>query len=355
MAAPRARAVANPFVSLLKKVSRAVEPRLLAVLSESEARGSSYAPEAGHMVAAVRSLCLRGGKRLRPGLCVVGAMTTDPVSADAYDVAIEAGVALELLQAYFLLHDDWMDQDDERRGGPTAHVELAKKFRSSHLGACGAILAGDHAVALAQKEMLKLKLSPARRGKCLEHLVEMQLAAVFGQQIDVRGTTRNPELTYELKTASYTVRGPLMLGAEIAGADQQARKVLEAYSLPAGIAFQLRDDLIGVFGAPDVTGKPQGGDLKEGKNTVLVRHGKNLAKGSERARLQRVLGNRRATRAQVRTAISVLENCGAKEAVEARILDLKAQSLAALQGGGISKKSAKLLGAAVSALADRTT
>jgi geranylgeranyl diphosphate synthase type I len=182
---------------------------------------------------------------------------------------------------------------------------------------------------------------------------EMQIAAVAGQQLDVIGKTKNPELTYELKTASYTVRGPLLLGAEIAGASRSAMKTLDQFSLPTGIAFQLRDDLIGVFGTSDVTGKPQGGDLKEGKNTSLVREGKRRLKGKDKERVDAVLGNRRATDRQVQAAISALENCGAKQAVEGRILDLKTEAQETVAGSSLSLACKNLLQGAVVALADR--
>lgn len=341
----------NPFLSLLSDVASRVDPRLSEVLSDSQDKAAVYGDEVADMVGAVKSLCERGGKRLRPGLCVVGALCKDPRAS--WKAPIEAGVSLELLQAYFLIHDDWMDQDDERRGGPTAHIELARKFRSRELGERSAILAGDHAVALASAHLATVPTTAARLKKCMERFSEMQLAAVAGQQLDVRGKTPNPELTYELKTASYTVRGPLLLGAELAGASPTTLKALDRYSLPAGIAFQLRDDLIGVFGSPKVTGKPQGGDLKEGKNTSLVKEGQRRLKGKEKDALKKVLGNRKATTRQVLTAIRLLEECGARDAIESRIEVLKGDTIQALDGAKLAPKCRSLLEGAVSALADR--
>jgi len=341
----------NPFLTLLGDVSRRLDPRLSQVLAHSQEKAQAYGPEVGDMVGAVKNLCERGGKRLRPGLCLVGALSKDP--SVSWKPAIEAGVSLELLQAYFLIHDDWMDQDDERRGGPTAHIELGKKFRSKELGERSAILAGDHAVALASAHLTTLDVPAARLRKCMSRFAEMQLAAVAGQQLDVRGKTPDPELTYELKTASYTVRGPLLLGAELAGASKRTLDALDRYSLPAGIAFQLRDDLIGVFGSSKVTGKPEGGDLKEGKNTTLVREAKKRFKGTEKDALKKVLGNRRASPLQVKRVISLLESSGARAAVEDRIEHLKLEAQTALDGAPLSKKSLQLLEGAIGALADR--
>ncbi len=346
------RSTTNPFLTLLAKTSKQLEPRLSRVLDDSLNRSASYGTEVTAMVKAVASLCQRGGKRLRPGLCVVGALAKD-ARADV-SAAVEAGVSLELLQAYFLIHDDWMDQDEERRGGPTAHVSLGKHFRSKELGERSAILAGDHAVALATMHLTGLNIPKSRLQKVFVEFAEMQLAAVAGQQVDIIGKTDDPELTYELKTASYTVRGPLLLGAEIAGASAKAKAALDAYSLPTGIAFQLRDDLIGVFGASTHTGKPQGGDLKEGKNTSLIRIAHKRLSRPQQDSLNQVFGNRKATKRQVEKAILALEECGAKRAIEERISTLKDEARASLSTPALSARCRSLLEGAIIALADRT-
>lgn len=341
----------NPFLVLLGDVSRRLEPRLSEVLVQSERRGRQHGRATGDLVAAVRHLCERGGKRLRPGLCVVGALCHD--AKFDWSPCVDAGVCLELLQAYFLIHDDWMDQDSTRRGGPTAHVELARRFRSNELGEKSAILAGDHAVALASAHLSRLPVSPTRLRKCLHRFAEMQLDAVFGQQLDLLGAAQHPELTYELKTASYTVSGPLLMGAEIAGARPALTNVLASYAKPAGIAFQLRDDLVGVFGSSKVTGKPQGGDLKEGKNTSLVREGRTRLEGRARKNLEKILGNRSASAAEVKAVVRALEDCGARRAVEARITTLMAEANSHLQSPLLSVRGRRLLAGAALALTQR--
>lgn len=351
MPSKKASGKENPFLPLLTKVAERVSPRLMTVIAESQAEARLYGLEVARMVEAVQNLSARGGKRLRPALCVVGALCRDE-SFD-FTLAIEAGVSLELLQAYFLIHDDWMDQDAERRGGPTAHVELARAFRSTFLGERSAILAGDHAVALASAHLAALRIPPRRLRGAMLRFAEMQLSAVAGQQLDICGKAPNPELTYELKTASYTVKGPLLLGAEIAGTAQATAEALTAFSLPAGVAFQLRDDLIGVFGAPEKTGKPRGGDLKEGKNTSLVRIGRQLLQKTDRERLEKVLGNKRASRAELERAIHLLEVSGARNAVELRIEELKTAAIACAHHKSITPLGQKLLVGAVSALCDR--
>ncbi len=342
----------NSFLLLLAQVAKTLEPRLAEVLKKNEAVARNQGEEVAAMVSEVSSLCARGGKRLRPGLCVVGALCANEKSD--WSIALEAGVSLELLQAYFLIHDDWMDQDDERRGGPTAHRSLAKTFSSEEVGAASAILAGDHALALATAHLATLKAAPERLIASFSHFAEMQLAAVAGQQLDIVGKVSNPERTYELKTASYTVRGPLLLGAELAGGTEAVKKVLTAYALPAGIAFQLRDDLIGVFGPSKTTGKPQGGDLKEGKNTLLVSEARKLLTNEQTTLLEGLLGQRSATEKQVQEVANLLDSCGAKDVIESRIDELKREALGALDGALLSAHAQSLLQGALMALTERT-
>lgn len=348
---PRNRTKPSPFAAFLDDVKRQLEPQLKEVLRQSEAEARSLGKEVSVMVHAVRNLCLRGGKRLRPALCVAGALCYNP--RFSWQPALHAGVSLELLQAYFLIHDDWMDQDSERRGGPTAHVELARALGSPGLGERSAILAGDHAIALASAHLSNLDIQPGRLKRCMQHFAHMQLAAVSGQQLDIVGKARDPELTYELKTASYTVRGPLLMGADLAGANKATRTALHLFSRPAGIAFQLRDDLIGVFGDARSTGKPRGSDLTAGKNTPLVKAGLKLMKPAAREKLLKVLGNSRATLRQLAAVTEALEDCGARARIELRIEELREEALLHLARGSLSKEGRGLLEGALAALTDR--
>src|SRR5262245_15143459 len=137
------------------------------------------------MVSAVAELSRRGGKRLRPALAVLGFRAVR--SRAHLDTALDAGVALELLQAYFLIHDDWMDGDSVRRGGPSVHALLTERLGSERLGAASAILAGDYAQALALEVLASLDVEAEIASRVLAAFAEMQLAAVAGQQIDLVG------------------------------------------------------------------------------------------------------------------------------------------------------------------------
>lgn len=302
------------------------------------------------MVSAVSDLTLRDGKRLRPALVALGLLASNG-GADLA-LAVEAGAALELLHTYLLIHDDWMDDDAIRRGGPTVHVMLARKLGSVRLGNASAILAGDYALSLATELLAKLRVPSERLRELLLCFTEMHEHAVLGQELDISGTSPGPEKAYALKTASYSVRGPLRLGALLGSARKKTLDTLDRFAVPVGIAFQLRDDLLSAFGDPRDTGKPLGGDLRAGKRTPLVLHASEKARGRDKQRLGRVVGNVRASDADVRRALDVIVHTGAREAVEARIATLVRRGLDAL-GPAITPEGRELLTGAALALTAR--
>jgi geranylgeranyl diphosphate synthase, type I len=176
---------ANPFLALLETVQPDVERRLSSYLDQRLAATRGLGSEVQALVREVRRLTLLGGKRLRPALVVAGLRTVSR-SADVAP-ALEAGVALELLHTYFLIHDDWMDGDRVRRGGPSVHVALAERFASEHKGNASAILAGDYALALACDALARVDTRAGRLRPVLAAFAEMQLGAVAGQQLDMVG------------------------------------------------------------------------------------------------------------------------------------------------------------------------
>ncbi len=341
----------GPFSALWATVTEDVDARLGGFLDAKLDAARALGPETVEMVGALRDLALRGGKRLRAALLVAGYRAA--TSSDDLEPALEAGVAVELLQCYFLIHDDWMDKDDVRRGGPAVHVRLAERFGSRHLGASSAILCGDLAVALAIEALARADLPDRHAASLLACFGEMQEDAVLGQQLDVLSRSSDPERVYALKTSSYTVKGPLRLGAILGGGGARLLTALDRFALPAGIAFQLRDDLIGAFGKPAETGKPAGRDLVSGKRTALVVRAFERASRADRKLLERVFGNPRASAGDVNTALSVLERSGARDAVERRIDALVKEALAALAATPATREGRALLDGALRALTAR--
>src|SRR5262249_23537715 len=156
--------------------------------------------------------------------------------------------ALEILHAYLLVHDDWMDQDEVRRGGPSVHVMLRRAVSDDRLGDAAAILAGDFGSAMAQRLLLQVEAPAAHLAEAAKVFARIQEDVVLGQTLDLLDPSCDVETKHDLKTGSYTVRGPLALGAALAGASDERRAALERFGAPLGVAFQLRDDLLGVFG-----------------------------------------------------------------------------------------------------------
>ncbi len=347
----RSKAANNPFVALVRDVQRVTERRLRLLLAARQRRARAEGPAVGAMVGAMSELVLRGGKRLRPALVAAGLRAARP-RADLAP-AIELGLSLELLHSYLLIHDDWMDGDELRRGGPTVHKLLAKRFGSESQGEKSAILAGDYAMGVALELLSEVALEPARQAAIFREFARMHSDAIFGQQLDLSAATSDPERVYVLKTANYTVQGPLLIGALLGAASPALLAALGRFARPAGVAFQLRDDLLGAFADSKITGKPRGSDLRAGKFTLLVKLGRARTRGKERALLERVLSGRSTRRGELEQALLVLERSGARALVEARIAELVAAAHRAISSKAITAEGRSLLAGALEALAER--
>ncbi len=266
---------------------------------------------------------------------------------------LQSGVALELLQSYFLIHDDWMDQDETRRGCPTVHATLREQFSSSHLGACGAILAGDYVVTLAHQVFHDVVLSRNNTRELLREFSAMQLAAVVGQQLDVVALSKDPLKVYELKTGSYTVNGPLSVGALLGGANTEVLAHIGAFAKPLGIAFQLRDDLLNLFADPALTGKPRAGDIVAGKWTWTARWLKDNASAQHKADFDAAFGCPDTPADALHSAIAAVENSGARQATEAHIQTLHAAASEQLVRLPLNPRGQTLWAGALEALVNR--
>ena len=333
------------FDALLKLVKREVEARLTSLFEQKLSDAEPLGPDVIALVDSLRDLTMRGGKRFRPGLLFAAYRAVDETAPDA--VALDAGAALELLQTYLLVHDDWMDRDDVRRGGPAVHALLAHHFGSRTMGDASALLAGDYASAMALEALATVEAQGDRVARAMRLFAQIQQDAIRGQQIDLVGRPQNIEVMHDLKTGSYTVRGPMLLGAMLAGADSAMLDRLTRFANPLGVAFQLRDDLLGAFGHPKETGKPFGSDIRSGKKTALADEALSRVGVSDRHVLGETLGRRDATDDEIKTVVALYERCGARAAVERRLSQLVKKATGALTGGALSKRgTAWLLGAA---------
>ena len=320
--------------------------------------------ELAPVAATVRDFVLDGGKRLRPAFAYWGWR-----GADGPDGApiVRAAACLELLHASALIHDDLMDASETRRGAPSVHRRFATLHRSAgwrgsaeSFGAAGAILLGDLCLVWADDMLARAGLPAERLVRAIPVYNEMRGELMAGQYLDVLaqatgGAGPDGALTVaRYKSAKYTVERPLHLGAALAGADQAVLDAYTAYGLPLGEAFQLRDDLLGVFGDPVVTGKPAGDDLREGKRTALVALTLQRATPEQAATVERLFGDPDLDGEGVAVLRDVIVGTGAVGAVEELINERTARALAALDAAPITRQAHDTLAAlAVAATARR--
>jgi geranylgeranyl diphosphate synthase type I len=342
---------AAAFAGLVAEVKRAVEAKLEAILAGAVEAVRPCGNDATQAILALHSLCMRGGKRFRP---VLVAAAHEACGGDAASEAVVlAGAAIELLQTYLLIHDDWMDDDDVRRGGPSVHAMLRKTAKTPHEGDAAAILAGDYASALAQEAIFSIALAGDRVVEAGRMFARVQREVIAGQLLDMAGAPPGGvESMHDLKTGSYTVRGPLAIGAILAGASLEQRASLDRFASPLGVAFQLRDDLLGTFGDPKATGKPAGNDLRRGKRTALVEAAD--ADREARSLMERVFGNAAAREDDVAALMARLEASGARAQVEARLSALLATAGRELDSAPLSVRGKSWLRGAITALGERS-
>ncbi|HET7398655.1 MAG TPA: polyprenyl synthetase family protein [Intrasporangium sp.] len=281
------------------------------------------------------------GKRLRPVMCHWGwVAASGAVDGRGHDALLRTGAALELLHLFALVHDDVVDRSDSRRGRPAAHVEAGAAHAAA--GALGdpavfgdgiAVLLGD--LALSEASALIADTPPPVRQLWRAMLREL----VHGQLLDLTAAAarrRDLDLARRiarLKSGAYSIQRPLLLGAALAAPDPAVTAALAGYGEHLGEAFALRDDLLGIWGDPAVTGKPVGDDLLSGKATVVLAAARRLLPP---AQSERYLGSRAViTEADVPRLQRLLDGCGVRDDVERRITDEAASALGALDGVGL--------------------
>lgn len=324
----------------LEEVAARTNARLHVYLDRKRAEARATSPRAEALVHALSDLTVRGGKRLRPCALYAGYRAVNGEGPD--DATTEAGAALELLQTYLLIQDDWMDRDDERRGGPAVHAALARKHDDAHLGASLAMLAADLASGFAWELLGAAPFAHGRLREGIETFGRMHFEVVCGQQLDL---LEHPDvsLVHHLKSGSYTVRGPLQLGALLGGGTADQVDALAKFGEPIGVAFQLRDDLLGTYGDPKRTGKPTGNDIRAGKFTSLIAESKRLLSAQDFGPIASALGRRDADAEAIERARAVIESCGARATVERRLQALVDQAKAALARAPLRSEGVVLL------------
>ncbi|GAA3024315.1 polyprenyl synthetase family protein [Microbacterium dextranolyticum] len=329
----------------------AVSQRLASFVADETARWQGSGAETASFLTAAAS-AVDGGKRLRARFCLAGweavAHRTAPSAQPGADV-IAAAAALEVFHAAALVHDDLIDNSDTRRGRPAAHRGLEAHHRGAGwagdpvaFGRSGAILLGDLLVAWSDDLLEQGLTQAAHAAGAREVYALMRREVTVGQFLDIAeeaAFVTAPAADHaeralrvaSLKSARYSVQHPLLLGARLAGADASQTAALSEFGHPLGLAFQLRDDVLGVFGDAAVTGKPSGDDLREGKRTVLIAYARERMTASAVVGFDALLGDTGLDDTQIADLQQTIIDTGALERVEQLIAGYTLEADAALQ------------------------
>ncbi|KAA9143463.1 polyprenyl synthetase family protein [Microbacterium lushaniae] len=344
----------------------AVSQRLNTFLTARRHEARELGAEAGLLVATAAD-ALHGGKRLRARFCLTGwrAVASPRAGSPTPADVVGAAAALEIFHAAALVHDDLIDNSDTRRGRPAAHRRLEADHRrqswhgdAAAFGRSGAVLLGDLLVAWSDDllEEAIAATAPDRAVATRAAYARMRRDVTIGQFLDVAeesAFSTQPDADHaeralriaSLKSARYSIQQPLLIGAALAGADPEQEDALSAFGHPVGMAFQLRDDVLGVFGDASVTGKPSGDDLREGKRTVLVAFAREELSPGARRVFDELLGDPTLEEEQIASLQRTIRDTGALQRTEELISAYAHEADRALSG-------ARLDNAAVGELRD---
>ncbi|MDE0546742.1 polyprenyl synthetase family protein [Microbacterium sp. C7(2022)] len=353
----------------------AISQRLESFLSAQHAQIAGFGEEASLLVAA-GARAVSGGKRLRGRFAVAGwhAVRGDEALA-ADDPVAAVAASLEIFHAAALVHDDLIDNSDTRRGRPAAHRALEAQHRESAwsgdadaFGRSSAILLGDLLVAWsddlfeealittpdAAARTTRAEYALMRREVTIGQFLDIAEESVYRQSADDTHAERALRVA-SLKSARYSIQQPLVIGAALAGGDAEQLDVLRAFGHPLGMAFQLRDDVLGVFGDEKATGKPSGDDLREGKRTVLIAYTRENLSDSDKAVFDTMLGDATLSEARIVELQAQIIDSGALDRVESLITAYVEEAERALKDARVGQAALAELRALAHAAAVRST
>lgn len=314
----------------LGAVAEAVNARLETLFDGYRAHLATVDPNLGPMVDVAKAMVDAGGKRIRPAFVWWGYRATD---ADPNPAVITVGAAVELLHTFALIHDDIMDRAKTRRGATTSHLAMAELHEAEGwvgdrewFGISSGIITGDLVSVWADQAFAQADLPAATLQAGFEVYNTMRAEVMAGQWLDVRlaalphASTAESEHVALLKSGRYSITRPLELGAALGECtDEAVLEALRTYGDHIGVAFQMRDDVLGIFGNKVKTGKSVGSDIREGKRTVLMLTALEQADPIQRAVLDRCLGNPDVTDGDLAAVREIVEATGARDLVELKI------------------------------------
>lgn len=287
-----------------------------------------------------KEFIVSSGKRIRPALMYYGYLG---FGGNRKKDMLKTCISLELVHAFLLIHDDIMDRDEKRHGKDTVHFRYSKmgkrlfpKSDSDHFGVSMAISVGDMMAALGSQRIFTSPFPSDVIVRALNELQKVISRTVIGQVGDIymefsrRATEEQVLKMYENKTARYTFEGPLHLGAILAGVGTEVLDAVSRYAVPLGTAFQIQDDILGVFGDEKKLGKPVGSDIQEGKMTLLAVHAMRHGSHRDRKSFENFLGKQNITADDMRLVREIFVRTGSAEYAKSQACFLVEQSKAAL-------------------------
>lgn len=313
----------SSLVDFIKKYNQDLEPQLQEIFQRARKKAEDISPVAARLVDDYQEF-VGGGKRLRGALTVLGYQM---FGGQNYEEILKASLAIEIVHSFFLVQDDIMDQDELRRGKPTVHMKYQKEY-GLHYGTSMALVVGDEGLFLAYYLLSSLKLDPGKVLKALKYFNEVGTEVGIGQALDLtyerekKYTEEDVLRVHRYKTAEYSIVAPLCVGAILAGADESKLAAIKDFGIPVGVAFQLRDDELGMFSTREVLGKAVDSDLKAGKVTLLIVKALENADQKDKEFLEKVYGDRNISTEDAERVREIIKKVGAPEYSQKKSQDL---------------------------------
>ncbi len=350
----------NPAVERLLAHKEEIDRRLSKYFNEKV----QHAVTASETIEYVKELAerikdynLRGGKRIRPAFVVEGYKA---VGGKDLDAIYDAALAAETMEGFLLIHDDVMDRDEVRRGGRTVHSIYRDWYleridssleEAEHFGNSIAVNAGDIVFTLGYELLATARFDPALKVKAIKRYSTIARYTGYGQVLDLiieklpveQVTEKHVMTVHKFKTSLYTVTGPLQIGVILAGGNEDQLKVMEEYGENVGIAFQVFDDILGMFGDEKKLGKPADSDLKEGKRTLLILKAFERADDEQKQKIKNALGNRNLTPEQLEEVRNIIKETGALDYSKQLCLELVEKGKKALDKADLDPDSKDFL------------
>lgn len=333
----------------LSKFKKILDKELKKYLDQKVKESAKISPYAKQLIEHIHDLTLRGGKRIRAALLYYSYIAH---GGNDRNEALRAAMSMEMAETYLLIHDDIMDDDSLRRGGITIHESyklLAEekyhnKINPRHFGICSGILAGNIAAAFSNEIIAELKIDSSLITRTLNELNKIYVIENTGQMLDIFSeirddvTPKDVTQIQEMKTVPYTFDGPIKIGAILAGTNDSAVKKLESYSYPLGRAFQIQDDMLGMFGSEEKLGKPVISDLKEGKKTLLILDALKKCTQDQKETVLLYLGNKRVGSRGLEAVRKIIQQTGSLDKSKKLANDLASESITSMQNMKLKKE-----------------